>query len=288
MFLGTTETATSPPNRLPTAGDREFGSEDILPTSALKNGEGITLKPGQLLLGRTFEEFTIPNGYAGKLEGRSTFARLGLSVHCTGDFINPGWRGRMPLQLVNHGKFPLILTPFLPVAQLLVMRVSGLSEQPYGAPQLGSKYMNDAGDPSRYWLDSRIKKLQQGCGRVNVSDQVKKDLANKVGIEDADLLDRFTAFMSTLQSHEVTSAEEILERFAKTDRLRYKRQQQRQTFFKWLPPALLTVSLGGLVKQPYGWVHYVFRGLTGLMILPSLWYLFEAAPPAAPFSQREK
>ncbi len=83
----------------------------------------------------------------------------------------------MPLQLVNHGKFPLILTPFLPVAQLLVIRASRLSQQPYGAPQLGSKYMNDAGDPSRYWLDSRIKKLQQGCGRVNVSDQVKKDLA---------------------------------------------------------------------------------------------------------------
>src|SRR5581483_240491 len=41
-----------------------------------KLGEGITVKPGRMILGRTLEKFTVPNGYAGKLEGRSTFARL--------------------------------------------------------------------------------------------------------------------------------------------------------------------------------------------------------------------
>jgi deoxycytidine triphosphate deaminase len=253
----------------------------------LKNGEGITLKPGQLLLGRTFEEFTIPNGYAGKLEGRSTFARLGLSVHCTGDFINPGWRGRMPLQLVNHGRFPLILTPFLPLVQLIVMRVSEPSAQPYGAAHLGSKYMNDEGDPSRYWLDARIKKLQLACGQVNVSDQVKRDLATKVGVHDPDLLDRFLAFLSSLQSHEVTSAAEILERFGEVDRGRHKRQRQVHTFFKWLPFALFTVSLGSAFKHPYGGIHYGLWALTVAMLMPGFWYLFQAEPPAEPFSPGE-
>jgi deoxycytidine triphosphate deaminase len=253
----------------------------------LKNGEGIRLDPGRLLLGRTFEEFMIPNGYAGKLEGRSTFARLGLSVHCTGDFINPGWRGRMPLQLVNHGRFPLILTPFLPVAQLLVMHVCEPSAQPYGAPQLGSKYMNDEGDPSRYWLDSRIKKLQQACSQVNVPDQVRKDLASKVGIGDADLVERFTAFMNTLQSHEITSADEILRSFSERDRNRYKNQLRTHTFFKWFPFVLFSASLGSLFRQPFTYGHYALWGATAVLLAPGSWYMYWADPPATPFSPSE-
>src|SRR5271157_1126354 len=76
-------------------------------------GETIILKPKELLLGRTSEEFSLPNGYAGELTGRSSFARLGLMVSSTGGFINPGWHGRMPIQLVNFGPNSIRLTPGL-------------------------------------------------------------------------------------------------------------------------------------------------------------------------------
>jgi deoxycytidine triphosphate deaminase len=66
-------------------------------------GESIKLRPGEMILGRTFEAFSIPRSCAGKLEGRSSFARMGLAIHCSADFINPAWRGRMPLQLTNLG-----------------------------------------------------------------------------------------------------------------------------------------------------------------------------------------
>ena len=100
----------------------------------LHEGDSHTLKPGQIVMGRIYERFRIPPGYAGKIEGRSSFARLGLMVHCTGDFINPGWQGYMPLQLFNAGPYPLRLTPFLDVCQLMLVQLSGESERTYGEP----------------------------------------------------------------------------------------------------------------------------------------------------------
>ena len=95
-------------------------------------GETMTLKPGELLLGRTLEEFTIPNGYAAELIGRSSFARMGLMISATGGFINPGWRGRMPLQLVNFGPNPIRLVAELPICQILIAKLTGIEERPYG------------------------------------------------------------------------------------------------------------------------------------------------------------
>lgn len=68
---------------------------------SLAEGQVIVIKPGQLLLAQTLEQFTVPNGHMFDLTGRSSFARLGLMVNVTGGHINPGWRGHMTLQLVN-------------------------------------------------------------------------------------------------------------------------------------------------------------------------------------------
>ena len=55
---------------------------------SLAEGQVIVIKPGQLLLGRTLEQFTVPNGHLFDLTGRSSFARLGLMVNVTGGHIN--------------------------------------------------------------------------------------------------------------------------------------------------------------------------------------------------------
>ncbi len=80
-------------------------------------------------MGRVYEKLHIPERYAGKIEGRSSFARLGLSIHATGDFINPGWSGFMPLQLYNAGEYPIVITPYLPLCQLMLIPLSGLPER---------------------------------------------------------------------------------------------------------------------------------------------------------------
>src|ERR1017187_1757133 len=75
----------------------------------LQSTESIVLNPGELVLGRTYETFSMPVGCAGHVEGRSSFGRLGLAVHCTASFINPGWTGHMPVQLMNWSRNPIRL-----------------------------------------------------------------------------------------------------------------------------------------------------------------------------------
>src|SRR5205085_4347843 len=120
----------------------------------------IVLKPSEMLLGRTYEIFTIPKDHAGKLEGRSSFARLGLAVHCSADFINPGYRGHMPLQLINFSRSSIRVFPLIPICQLILVRLSSTPTRVYGDRELSSKYMDDDGGPSYWWRDKRIKSLK--------------------------------------------------------------------------------------------------------------------------------
>lgn len=250
-------------------------------------GDGITLNPGRMILGRTFEKFTIPNGHAGKLEGRSTFARLGLSIHCTGDFINPGWRGRMPLQIVNHGVVPIILTPYLPICQLLVMRVTTESEKPYGTDEMGHKYMNDEGEPSRYWQDARIHRLQEACGRVRLPERVKGQFIAAIGNRDTPTIDRFLAFINDLPSSEITSGREVLESFAKSDTKRMiwkKRGLQALRMFTLLPAS---TAIGAFLKQPYETPHAIIWSICGLLMPFGLWAIFFAKEPGQAFTEQD-
>ncbi len=102
--------------------------------TTLNEGECIVLKPGEFVLGRTYEVFSIPNDCAGKLEGRSSMARLGLSSQIGADFINPGWRGRMPIQLVNYSRSSIKVFPYIPICQLMLIRLTGLPSRIYGEP----------------------------------------------------------------------------------------------------------------------------------------------------------
>lgn len=94
------------------AGVHDLDALRDLKRVELKEGEFIGIKPGQVVMGRIYERFRMPPDCAGKIEGRSSYARLGLAVHLTGDFINPGWEGYMPLQMFNAGPYPILLPPF--------------------------------------------------------------------------------------------------------------------------------------------------------------------------------
>src|SRR5580698_456054 len=174
-------------------------------------GEGITLQPGEMLLGRTFEKFTIPRQYAGKIEGRSSFSRMGLAVHCTGDFINPGYRGRMPLEIVNFGRSAVRLFPLVPICQLIFIRLSSEPEVIYGE-DLSSKYMDDDGGPSYWWRDKRIRKLHDALGEHDVSERVQDELLKLMGPRDPELIERFEQVIRNLKREDLTNSEEILER----------------------------------------------------------------------------
>lgn len=86
---------------------------------------GYPMYPGDFLLACTEEVITLHRDFLARVEGKSSLARLGLSVHATGGFIDPGFSGQITLEMTNHLHRPLRLYPGLPIAQIAFEPVTG-------------------------------------------------------------------------------------------------------------------------------------------------------------------
>lgn len=75
----------------------------------LKTGDPITIRPGQFFIGETMEVLTLPDNIIGRLEGKSSFARLGIVIHQTSARFDPGWSGPAALELRNNSDNDVIL-----------------------------------------------------------------------------------------------------------------------------------------------------------------------------------
>ncbi|MDE1874826.1 MAG: dCTP deaminase [Patescibacteria group bacterium] len=93
--------------------------------------EPILLEPHEVLFAQIYEQIAIPGNTVGRIVGRSRFARLGLSITSTGDFLNPEFEGAMPLQLVNHGSLPIVIYPYISICQLILTRTQSDVLIPY-------------------------------------------------------------------------------------------------------------------------------------------------------------
>lgn len=193
---------------------------------ALGMGETILLRPFELLLGRTLEEFSVPNGYAGELTGRSSFARLGLIVNATGGYINPGWRGRMPLQLLNLGPNPIRLVAGLPVCQLRLVQLTGPALRPYGHATLHSTYVNDDGGPSYWWRDKSIKRLHALLAERLVEERIQRALYAAIGPREPEVIERLERRVARMRVDELHNTDDILETFAQSE-------ERRRTLRRW-------------------------------------------------------
>lgn len=80
--------------------------------------EPLTISPRQFVLGHSMEYLKFPSNFAGQVEGRSSFARLGLQIHMTAGFVDPGFEGVLTFEIFNAGPHPITLYPGLRIAQL--------------------------------------------------------------------------------------------------------------------------------------------------------------------------
>jgi dCTP deaminase len=114
--------------------------------------EPFILHPGEFVLGSTLERVTLPDDLVARLEGKSSLGRLGLLIHSTAGFIDPGWDGHVTLELSNVANLPITIYPGMKIGQLSFVQLSEPAETPYGAGAIGSKYQGQQGPtPSRYW-----------------------------------------------------------------------------------------------------------------------------------------
>ena len=126
--------------------------EDLTELVEIGEAEPFILHPGEFVLGSTLERVKLPDDLVARLEGKSSLGRLGLLIHSTAGFIDPGWDGHVTLELSNVANLPITIYYAMKIGQLSFVQLTEPAETPYGANGLGSKYQGQAGPtPSRYW-----------------------------------------------------------------------------------------------------------------------------------------
>jgi dCTP deaminase len=114
--------------------------------------EPFILHPGEFVLGSTLERVALPDDLVARLEGKSSLGRLGLLIHSTAGFIDPGFDGHVTLELSNVANLPITIYHEMKIGQISFMRMTEPASAPYGSSALGSKYQGQRGPtPSRYW-----------------------------------------------------------------------------------------------------------------------------------------
>lgn len=141
--------------------------------------DGYNLKQGQVLYTNTLDVISLPNNLAGRVSTRSTFARLGLSVHTTHSKLGVGHEQAIPLQLINHNRADLIIYPFTPYVQLQIEDVSGPV-----VPYRGKYYQEeDYRGPILVSRDQRI--IQNGrTGRLIRQEMIHREELIRCQIEE--------------------------------------------------------------------------------------------------------
>lgn len=125
----------------------------------IDEADPFVLQPGQFCLGNTLEELRLPDDVVGRLEGKSSLGRLGLVIHSTAGYVDPGFRGRLTLELSNACAIPILLFPGMKIGQMSFFQMTTPADRPYGSGDLGSKYQGqDEPTASRSHLDFRIGK----------------------------------------------------------------------------------------------------------------------------------
>jgi len=113
-------------------------------TECIKSGEKFIIHPNEFILGITMERVRLPADVAAYVDGKSSLGRLGVTAHITSSLVEPGWDGRLVLEIANLGKMPVVLYPGMKICKLVLMRMSSASERPYNT-RAETKYKGQSG-----------------------------------------------------------------------------------------------------------------------------------------------
>jgi dCTP deaminase len=128
--------------------------QDLTELVTIGDDEPFVLHPGEFVLGQTLERVSLPDDIVARLEGKSSLGRMGLLIHSTAGFIDPGWEGNLTLELSNVANLPITIYHGMPIGQISFMRMDVPVERPYGTDEAGSKYQGQAEPtPSRFYLN---------------------------------------------------------------------------------------------------------------------------------------
>jgi dCTP deaminase len=211
---------------------------NLMEEEIIADQEKIFLLPNSILFGQIYEQLRLPSNCCGYIEGRSRFARLGLSVHVTGGFINPEFEGAMPLQIVNNNNFPIVIYPFMGICQMLLHRISSIPTVPYprrsnnpyhGELNAGPSFLNQ--DPAFNEQTVRADVLQalEAIRRAVKLTNLEKDRTDEI-VEILNEIEQEARKLSTLRKHAVVKA-----LVNQTEALAQSNNKILETYNQWLP-----------------------------------------------------
>lgn len=124
-----------------------------------KKGAPFIVQPGDFVLGVTLEKIKLANSIVARIEGRSSLGRLGIIIHSTAGFIDPGFAGTITLEITNINRMPVALYPGMRVCQLAFETLTSPAEVDYSQKKT-QKYQNQVfPEESRITLDPEMQKI---------------------------------------------------------------------------------------------------------------------------------
>lgn len=128
--------------------------EDLTKLIEVSEGDPFILHPGEFVLGATLERVRLGVDIVARLEGKSSLGRLGLLIHSTAGFVDPGFDGYLTLELSNVANLPIAIYPGMKIGQISFYQMTTAALNPYGSGEAGSKYQGQRGPtPSRSHVD---------------------------------------------------------------------------------------------------------------------------------------
>ena len=138
---------------------------DLTDLVSIAGDDPFILHPGEFVLGQTLEWVELPDDLVARLEGRSSLGRLGLLIHSTAGYVDPGWKGNLTLELSNVANLPIALYSGMKIGQISFFQMSSAVERPYGSRELGSRYQGQSSPTaSQYYKDFESTRKVGGRG----------------------------------------------------------------------------------------------------------------------------
>ena len=146
--------------------DPRQSMDDLTDEVVIEDSEPFFIHPGEFVLASTLEVLTLPDDIVAQVEGKSSLGRIGLLIHATAGFVDPGWSGKLTLELSNVAKMPIALHFGMKIGQLSFLRMSTRVDRPYGSPGLRSKYQGQMGPtPSRAYTEFNSSEPASSSGK---------------------------------------------------------------------------------------------------------------------------
>ncbi|PIR53568.1 dCTP deaminase [Candidatus Peregrinibacteria bacterium CG10_big_fil_rev_8_21_14_0_10_49_10] len=100
-------------------------------TLTVEDDDPFIVQPGEFVLGVTQEKIKVPDDLVVRVEGRSSLGRLGIIIHSTAGFVDPGFEGTITLEISNLNRMPIALYPGMRICQIAFEKMTSAAEQPY-------------------------------------------------------------------------------------------------------------------------------------------------------------